>query len=144
MDGSATESVQSTGALMSVNRMTGPLARGAVVSLCVVSASLTVSCGKPYYTNVMRTGALFPSRGAGCAVEFLEVPVATAMSDRQSIGMITLSGASSAELTAEMKEDIRGGACKMGADAVVLNAAIDNTANYGGGAAFSYVVLKKK
>jgi hypothetical protein len=25
-----------------------------------------------------------------------------------------------------------------------MNAAIDNTANYGGGAAFSYVVLKKK
>ena len=79
-------------------------------------------CMSRYRVTPIRSGALYPSKGEACAVQFQNLNFQEGASKYENLGLITLSGTDSDEFTPQMKKDVERAACKMGADAVSLNA----------------------
>ena len=75
-----------------------------------------------YRVTPIRSGALYPSRGGACAVEFQNLNFQEASAKYENLGLVTLSGTDGDEFTAPMKKDVEQAACKMGGDHVSLNA----------------------
>lgn len=69
-------------------------------------------------------GAVYPSKGDGCTVQFENLTFQEGSSRYESIGLISLTGSGSDEFTDAMKADVQKAACKMGGDAVSLNASV--------------------
>ena len=68
-------------------------------------------------------GAVYPSKGEACTVQFENLTFQEGSSKYESIGLISLTG-SGDEFTDAMKADVQRAACKMGGDAVSLNASV--------------------
>jgi hypothetical protein len=77
-----------------------------------------------YTVTPTRVGALYPGKGAGCTVRFENLTFLEASSKYENLGMVTLTGAGSDDFTDPMKHDVEAAACKMGGDAVSLNASM--------------------
>jgi hypothetical protein len=80
------------------------------------------ACGPSYHVSAARVGALYPSKGVACKVQFQNLNFQEASTKYENLGLVTLSGAASDEFTDPMKKDVEQAACKMGGDAVSLNA----------------------
>ena len=80
-------------------------------------------CMSSYRVSPIRSGALYPSKGAACNVQFQNLNFQEGSAKYENLGLVSLTGASTDELTPEMKKDVERAACKMGGDAVSLNAA---------------------
>ncbi len=89
--------------------------------LHLVLAAL-IACGPPYRVTPIRSGALYPSKGEACSVQFQNLNFQEASAKYEGLGLISVSGASGDEFTPTMKKDVERAACKMGADHVSLNA----------------------
>jgi hypothetical protein len=95
--------------------------------LALLSAMTVASCGGGgiggYTVTPSRLGALYPSKGEKCGIRFENLNFQEASSKYESLGLISVTGTSSDELTDAMKRDVERAACHMGADAVSLNVA---------------------
>jgi hypothetical protein len=90
------------------------------IAFCLALAGLGACTGQ-YRVTPMRSGALYPSKGEACAMQFQNLNFQEASAKYENLGLISLSGASGDEFTAQMKKDVERAACKMGGDAVSLN-----------------------
>jgi hypothetical protein len=87
-----------------------------------IAALLVAGCS-PYHVTSARMGAVYPSKGDACTVQFENVTFQEGSSKYESIGLVSLTGTGSGdEFTDAMKADVQKAACKMGGDAVSLNA----------------------
>ena len=82
---------------------------------------LSAGCS-PYHVTSARMGAVYPTKGETCTVQFENLTFQEGSSKYESIGLVSLTGAGSDEFTDAMKADVQKAACKMGGDAVSLNA----------------------
>ncbi len=69
-------------------------------------------------------GAVYQSKGEACTVQFENVTFQEGSSKYESIGLVSLTGTGSDEFTDAMKTDVQKAACRMGGDAVSLNASV--------------------
>jgi hypothetical protein len=92
-------------------------------------ASLAACGGGGFGYNVtpVRVGALYPSKGEACSIRFENLNFLEASSKYQQLGMVTLTGTGGTDFTDSMKHDVEREACKMGGDAVSLNASVPNS-----------------
>ena len=88
-----------------------------------VAAVLSAACS-PYHVTSARMGAVYPSKGEACTVQFENLTFQEGSSKYESIGLVSLTGSGSDEFTDTMKADVQKAACKMGGDAVSLNASV--------------------
>lgn len=77
-----------------------------------------------YHVTSSRMGAVYPSKGDACTVQFENLTFQEGSSKYENIGLITLTGTGSDEFTDAMKSDVQKSACKMGGDSVSLNASM--------------------
>jgi hypothetical protein len=84
---------------------------------------LSAGCS-PYHVTSARMGAVYPSKGEACTVQFENLTFQEGSSKYESIGLVSLTGSGSDEFTDAMKADVQKAACKMGGDAVSLNASV--------------------
>jgi hypothetical protein len=96
------------------------IARIWLVSLLALAA--LASCTSSYRLTPIRSGALYPSKGAACTVKFQNLNFQEGSAKYENLGLISLTGSTSDEFTPQMKTDVERAACKMGGDAVSLNA----------------------
>ncbi len=96
--------------------------RAAILAVVFAAAGCMGGPGTMGY-NVMpsRMGALYPSKGEACGIRFENLNFGEASAKYESLGMVTLTGAGS-DFTDPMKKDVEREACKMGGDAVSMNA----------------------
>jgi hypothetical protein len=101
----------------------------AAASLGLVSASAVVCAGcggggglGGYRVSQMRMGAVYPPKADACGVRFENLSFQEGSSKYESLGLVSLTGTGSDELTDAMKHDVERAACKLGGDAVSLNA----------------------
>jgi hypothetical protein len=72
----------------------------------------------------MRVGALYPSKGEGCSIQFQNLNFQEGSAKYENLGLISLMADGGDEFTPQMKKDVERAACKMGGDAVSLNASM--------------------
>ena len=89
----------------------------------LIAALLVAGCS-PYHVTSARVGAVYPSKGDACTVQFENLTFQEGSSRYESIGLVSLTGSGSDEFTDAMKADVQKAACKMGGDAVSLNASV--------------------
>ena len=94
----------------------------AVSLLALLSLGALAACTTSYRITPVRSGALYPSKGAACTVQFQNLNFQEGSAKYENLGLISLTGSGSDEFTPQMKKDVERAACKMGADAVSLNA----------------------
>jgi hypothetical protein len=92
--------------------------------LILLAALLPLSACSPYHVTSARMGAVYPSKGEACTVQFENLTFQEGSSKYESIGLVSLTGSGSDEFTDAMKADVQKAACKMGGDAVSLNASV--------------------
>lgn len=80
------------------------------------------ACMSTYRVTPTRSGALYASKGAACAVQFQNLNFQEGSAKYENLGLVSLTGTSGDEFTPQMKKDVERAACKMGGDAVSLNA----------------------
>lgn len=85
--------------------------------------AVLISCS-PYHVTSARMGAVYPSKGKACTVQFENLTFQEGSSKYESIGLVSLTGSGSDEFTDTMRADVQKAACKMGGDAVSLNASV--------------------
>jgi hypothetical protein len=89
------------------------------------AAMLLAACGGGggigYHVTPSRMGALYPSKGEACGIRFENLNFGEASAKYESLGMVSLTGTGS-DFTDAMKKDVEREACKMGGDAVSMNA----------------------
>jgi hypothetical protein len=90
--------------------------------LFFVALLALAGCMSAYRVTPIRSGALYPSKGAACTVQFQNLNFQEGSAKYENLGLISLSGAGGDEFTPPMKKDVERAACKMGGDAVSLNA----------------------
>ena len=90
--------------------------------LFLLSTAGLAGCISSYQVSPIRSGALYPSKGAACTVQFQNLNFQEGSAKYENLGLVSLTGASTDELTPAMKKDVERAACKMGGDAVSLNA----------------------
>jgi hypothetical protein len=90
--------------------------------LSFLSAIGLAGCIGSYRVIPIRSGALYPSKGAACTVQFQNLNFQEGSAKYENLGLISLTGTSGDDFTPEMKKDVERAACKMGGDAVSLNA----------------------
>jgi hypothetical protein len=88
----------------------------------LVTLAALAGCMSSYRVSPIRSGALYPSKGAACKVQFQNLNFQEGSAKYENLGLVSLTGASTDEFTPEMKKDVERAACKMGGDAVSLNA----------------------
>lgn len=94
-----------------------------LASLASLAALLgLVGCTSSYRLTPIRSGALYPSKGPACTVKFQNLNFQEGSAKYENLGLVSLTGSGSDEFTPEMKKDVERAACKMGGDAVSLNA----------------------
>ena len=93
-------------------------------------------------TNIssIRSGALYPSRGDSCKVTFENLDYQHATAAYDQIGLITVSNG---DITDKVREEVRQKACRLGADALSLNASVDFGSRMVGGMT-QFLVLRKR
>ena len=91
---------------------------------CLSLALLTglAACAGSYRVTPIRSGALYPSKGAACTVQFQNLNFQEGSAKYENLGLVSLTGTDGDEFTPQMKKDVERAACKMGGDAVSLNA----------------------
>jgi hypothetical protein len=91
---------------------------------CLSLALLTglAACTGSYRVTPIRSGALYPSKGAACTVQFQNLNFQEGSAKYENLGLVSLTGTDGDEFTPQMKKDVERAACKMGGDAVSLNA----------------------
>jgi hypothetical protein len=91
---------------------------------CLSLALLTglSACAGSYRVTPIRSGALYPSKGAACTVQFQNLNFQEGSAKYENLGLVSLTGTDGDEFTPQMKKDVERAACKMGGDAVSLNA----------------------
>jgi hypothetical protein len=94
-----------------------PIARLSLALLTGLAA-----CAGSYRVTPIRSGALYPSKGAACIVQFQNLNFQEGSAKYENLGLVSLTGTSGDEFTPQMKKDVERAACKMGGDAVSLNA----------------------
>jgi hypothetical protein len=92
-----------------------------LVSL-VVLAGCSGASSSSYQVTPIRSGAIYTSKGAACAIQFQNLSFQEGSAKYENLGLVSLTGTSGDEFTAAMKKDVERAACKMGGDAVSLNA----------------------
>jgi hypothetical protein len=80
-----------------------------------------LACTPSYRVTPARVGALYPSKGEACGIAFQNLNFQEASAKYENLGLVTVTGATD-EFTPQMKKDVERAACKMGGDAVSLNA----------------------
>jgi hypothetical protein len=75
-----------------------------------------------YRVSPARVGAVYPSKGEACDIRFENLTFLEGASKYEQLGLVSVTGTGSDELTDPMKHDVQVAACKMGGDAVSLNA----------------------
>jgi hypothetical protein len=93
-----------------------------LVSLASLGGLVGCMGGSSYRVTPIRSGALYASRGAACAIQFQNLTFQEGSAKYENLGLVSLTGISDDELTPKMKSDVERAACKMGGDAVSLNA----------------------
>ncbi|HEX8796218.1 MAG TPA: hypothetical protein VF765_34950 [Polyangiaceae bacterium] len=94
-----------------------------LLAAAAIAVGLLLACS-PYRVTSARMGAVYPSKGDACTVQFENVTFQEGSSKYESIGLVSLTGSGSDEFTDAMKADVQKAACKMGGDAVSLNASV--------------------
>jgi hypothetical protein len=80
------------------------------------------ACTTSYRVTPIRTGALYPSKEAACTVQFQNLNFQEGSAKYENLGLVSLTGSGGDEFTPQMKKEVERAACKMGGDAVSLNA----------------------
>ncbi len=93
-----------------------------VALVALVAVGALAGCTSSYRVSPIRSGALYPSKGAACSVQFQNLNFQEGSAKYENLGLVSLTGVSTDEFTPEMKKDVERAACKMGGDAVSLNA----------------------
>src|ERR1700743_2329223 len=97
--------------------MRGP---GILMIAALLTTTLATGCG-PNISSI-RTGTIYSPREDACKVSFENLDYQHATAAYDSIGLITVAGG---DLTEKVRDQVRAKACRMGADALSLNAAGD-------------------
>jgi hypothetical protein len=101
------------------------LVRAAVVVGTALGAACAAGPGSlGYHVSPARVGALYPSKGEACGIRFENLNFGEASSKYENLGMVTLTGTGGTDFSDAMKKDVEREACKMGGDAVSLNASV--------------------
>lgn len=90
--------------------------------LSLASIFALAACVSSYRVTPIRSGALYPSKGAACTVQFQNLNFQEGSAKYENLGLVSLTGTDGDEFTPQMKKDVERAACKMGGDAVSLNA----------------------
>jgi hypothetical protein len=109
-----------------MKRKTIPCASPAALLFLLLALVGLTGCVSAYRVTPVRSGALYPSKGEACSIQFQNMNFQEASAKYEHLGLINLSGAEGGEFTPQMKKDVERAACKMGADAVSLNASVQN------------------
>jgi hypothetical protein len=104
-----------------------------------IAAALALSACGPNISSI-RSGAIYPPNGDDCKVAFENLDYQHATAEYQQLGLITVSGG---DLTDKVRNEVRKKACRMGADAVSPNAAVDTGSALVGNMT-QFLVLRKK
>ena len=115
--------------------MRGP---GVLTTAALLAATLSYGCG-PNISSV-RMGAIYSPKDAACHVTFENLDYQHATAAYDQIGLITVSGG---DLTDKVRDQVRQKACRLGADALSLNAAADFGSSLVGPMT-QFMVLRKK
>lgn len=100
--------------------------------------ALALGCG-PNISSI-RMGALSPPRADDCKIAFENVDYQHAAAAYDQLGLITVAGG---DVTDKVREKVREKACRMGADALALNASVDMGSRVVGNMT-QFLVLKKR
>jgi len=83
--------------------------------LSLLSLLALAGCMSSYRVTPIRSGALYPSKGAACTVEFQNLNFQEGSAKYENLGLVSLTGATGDEFTPQMKKDVERAACKMAA-----------------------------
>lgn len=98
----------------------------ALVGLSAASAS----CAGGHRVMTSRMGAVYGPKGASCALRFENLNHQEAYAKYEMLGLVTVYDMPSSEVTPAVKKDIEREACKIGGDAVTLNAGMQNVLQF--------------
>jgi hypothetical protein len=109
-----------------------------LATAALLAATLASGCG-PNISSI-RMGTLYSAKDDGCKVTFENLDYQHATAAYDQIGLITVSGG---DLTDTVRDQVRQKACRLGADALSLNAAADFGSSLVGPMT-QFMVLRKK
>jgi hypothetical protein len=112
--------------------------RPAIACGWMVAALALGACG-PNISSI-RAGAIYPPKPASCSVTFENMNYQQATAAYEQLGLITVSNG---DVTDKVREQVRQKACRMGGDAVSLNAAVDTGSSLVGNMT-QFLVLRKR
>lgn len=97
----------------------------AVVSLAALSCT-------PGGHRIMaaRMGAVYGPKGPACALRFENLNHQEAYAKYEMLGLLTVYDVESSDITPAIKKDVEREGCKMGGDAVTLNASVPGAVQF--------------
>jgi hypothetical protein len=107
-------------------------------SSLLVLVALAFGCGPNIST--IRMGSFSPPRADDCRVAFENLDYLHAAAAYDQVGVITVAGG---DVTDKVRDQVRQKACRMGADAVALSAAVESGVGTAGHVT-QFMVLKKR
>ncbi len=106
-------------------------------SIPLMAALALAGCG-PNISSI-RVGGIYAPNPDSCKVSFENLDYQQATATYEQLGLISVTGG---ELTDKVRDEVRKKACRMGADVLTLNAAVDT--GYKAANMTQFLVLRKK